>query len=87
MDGWSTTWQNAPMANVHKHPVRGLRGVEAQLWREFEDATQRVGTDRSAELRRFMEWYVARPGAELPKRPEPAPGRHAPPDGPPVTSG
>ncbi|MGW5818038.1 hypothetical protein [Streptomyces noursei] len=56
------------MANQHKHPVRGLRNIPGDLWEEFEAATQRQQSDRSAELRRFMEWYVGRSGAELPKR-------------------
>jgi hypothetical protein len=54
---------------MHKHPVRGLRGVPDDLWTEFEQATSRAGTDRSAALREFMAWYVGRPGAELPQRP------------------
>ncbi|MFD9223845.1 hypothetical protein ACFWDI_28530 [Streptomyces sp. NPDC060064] len=58
------------MANQHKHPVRGLRGIDGGLWAEFEAATGRVNSDRSAELRHFMEWYVGRPDAEMPKRPE-----------------
>lgn len=58
------------MANMHKHPVRGLRGIEEDLWTDFEAATRRGHTDRSAELRRYMEWYVRRPDVELPERPE-----------------
>jgi hypothetical protein len=57
------------MANQHKHPVRGLRGIPDDLWAEFEQATGRAGTDRSAALRAYMEWYAGRPGAELPDRP------------------
>lgn len=57
------------MANMHKHPVRGLRGIDEELWRDFESATRRADSDRSAELRRFMEWYVRRPNARLPERP------------------
>lgn len=59
------------MANQHKHPVRGLRGIDDDLWRDFEQAVGRAKTDRSAELRGFMEWYVRRPGTELPERPSP----------------
>jgi hypothetical protein len=58
------------MANMHKHPVRGLRGIPEDLWADFEAATQRADSDRSAELRSYMEWYVRRPGAEHPRRPE-----------------
>ncbi|WP_146051282.1 hypothetical protein [Streptomyces noursei] len=61
------------MANQHKHPVRGLRGIPNDLWAAFDEATQRQHTDRSSELRRFMEWYVGR-NAELPQRsPTPRP--------------
>ncbi|MEW1659943.1 hypothetical protein [Streptomyces sp. NPDC093707] len=56
------------MANQHKHSLRGLRNIPDDLWTEFEIATKQQGSDRSAELRRFMEWYVGRPGATLPKR-------------------
>lgn len=59
------------MANQHKHPVRGLRGIDSDLWNDFEAATSQAGSDRSAELRRFMEWYVGRPSAEVPRRPNP----------------
>jgi hypothetical protein len=66
------------MANMHKHPVRGLRGIDEELWRDFEAATGRADSDRSAELRRFMEWYVRRIGAEHPRRPaEPEPQNDA----------
>lgn len=57
------------MANQHKHPVRGIRGVPADLWNEFERETERAGVDRSAVLRAYMEWYVRRPAADLPARP------------------
>ncbi|MFJ9771195.1 hypothetical protein ACIRVF_08120 [Kitasatospora sp. NPDC101157] len=59
------------MANMHKHPVRGLRGIEQQLWDDFEQSAKEVGADRSALLRQFMEWHTSRPDAELPKRPKP----------------
>ncbi|WP_328536424.1 hypothetical protein [Streptomyces sp. NBC_00344] len=57
------------MANQHKHPVRGLRGIDDELWRDFDTATMTAGSDRSAVLRRFMEYYVRRAGATLPERP------------------
>jgi hypothetical protein len=58
------------MANQHKEKLRGVRGVDDQLWADFQAATGRTGSDRSAELRRFMEWYVRRAGAEHPSRPD-----------------
>lgn len=58
------------MANQHKEKLRGVRNVNDQLWADFEAATAALGSDRSAELRRYMEWVVRRPGAEEPRRPE-----------------
>jgi hypothetical protein len=57
------------MANQHREKLRGVRGVDDQLWDDFGTAVARVDSDRSAEIRRFMEWYVRRPGAEHPRRP------------------
>lgn len=57
------------MANQHKEKLRGIRGVDQQLWDDFEAATRRADSDRSAELRQFMEWYVGRPSARQPIRP------------------
>ncbi|MEU9792912.1 hypothetical protein AB0E27_20180 [Streptomyces sparsogenes] len=59
------------MASQHKHKQRVIRGADDQLWTDFEAAAGAAGTDRSAATRQFWEWYVQRPGAELPKRPEP----------------
>ncbi|MGW1364952.1 hypothetical protein ACWCQP_47100 [Streptomyces chartreusis] len=59
------------MANQHKQKLRGVRGVDDQLWKDFETAAARTDSDRSAILRRYIEWYVGRPDADLPERPEP----------------
>lgn len=65
------------MVNQHRNKLRGVRGVDDELWDDFGDAVTRADSDRSAELRSFMEWYVRRPDAEHPQRPA-AP---EPPDG------
>ena len=57
------------MANQHKEKLRGIRGVDEALWTDFDHATQRAGSDRSKVTRALWEWYVGRPGAELPERP------------------
>lgn len=57
------------MANQHRTKLRGVRNVTDDLWEEFGDATARDLSDRSAVIRRFMEWYTRRPGAEHPRRP------------------
>ncbi|WP_030670750.1 hypothetical protein [Streptomyces rimosus] len=59
------------MANQHSEKLRGIRRIPDQLWEDFGTAADQVGSDRSAELRHFMEWYVHRPGVELPERPAP----------------
>lgn len=58
------------MANAHKHKQRVIRGAPDELWDDLDTATKAAGTDRSAVTRQFWEWYVQRPGAHLPKRPE-----------------
>lgn len=57
------------MANAHKHKQRVLRGIDDDLAAQFDAATRTAGSDRSAVTRQFWEWYVGRPGAELPVRP------------------
>jgi metal-responsive CopG/Arc/MetJ family transcriptional regulator len=56
------------MANAHSHRQRVLRGIDDELAREFDDATARAGSNRSAVTRAFWEWYVDRPGSALPAR-------------------
>lgn len=56
------------MANKHKHPVRGLRGIDDALAADFDDAVHQAGSDRSTVTRAFWEWYVGRPDAQLPQR-------------------
>lgn len=57
-------------------------------WLPFEQATKAVHptgrSPRAKVLREFMNWYMRRPGAKLPQRPDAgpwseAPSEHAPP--------
>jgi hypothetical protein len=58
-------------------------------WIPFEQATRSVPqanarSPRAAVLREFIRWYMRRPGAKLPQRPDAgpwsaAPSEHAPP--------
>jgi hypothetical protein len=57
------------MANVHRHKQRVLRGIDDQLVDDFDTAARCSGGDRSNITRQLWEWYVRRPGAELPERP------------------
>lgn len=40
------------------------------LWEEFGRAAKSVDSDRSKLLRQFIAWYVHRPNARRPVRPE-----------------
>jgi hypothetical protein len=53
------------MANTPMKPVR----MPDELWADAGQTAQRAGTDRSEVIRSFLEWYVRRPGAKMPKRP------------------
>ena len=57
------------MANQHSKKLRGVRQIDDDLWEDLGKATTELGTDRSAITRQFYEWFVGRPGAQLPKRP------------------
>jgi hypothetical protein len=54
----------------HRHKQRVLRGITDDLVAEFDAAARQAGGDRSTITRQFWEWYVGRPDAELPKRPD-----------------
>lgn len=43
-------------------------------WLPFEDAAR---GSRAALVRQFIRWYLRRPGAELPDRPEAGPWSHS----------
>jgi hypothetical protein len=51
-----------------KTPTRPIR-VDLDTWAEFGAATGSMGTDRSAALRSFMDWYLHKPGSRTPTRP------------------
>lgn len=67
-----TTPKSDRSKDRHTRKLRGLRNIDDQLWGDFGAATGRVGSDRSAELRRYIEWYVHREGATAPERPDAA---------------
>lgn len=53
----------------HRHKQRVLRGIDDGLVNDFDAAAQAAGSDRSRITRQLWEWYVRRPGAQLPERP------------------
>lgn len=56
------------MPNQPKTPISRFR-IDADEWRNFGEAVPE-GSDRSSVLRQFVAWYLGRPDAELPTRPE-----------------
>lgn len=67
------------MPNQHGTKLRGVRNVDDQLWTDFEKVAAALDSDRSAEIRRYIEWATRRPGAEEPRRPAATePGETAP---------
>ena len=63
-----TTDEERRAQHRHKHKQRVIRGADDQLWEDLDTATKAAGTDRSAITRQLWEWYVQRPGTQLPKR-------------------
>lgn len=49
---------------------RRFRLEDDAEWWAFEAAARRQGTDRSSLLRDFIAYYLRRPGAKMPRRPE-----------------
>lgn len=56
------------MPNQPKTPISRFR-IDADEWQAFGEAVPQ-DTDRSAVLRDFVAWYLRRPGARMPKRPD-----------------
>lgn len=48
-----------------------IRGDD-KAWEDFGVAAERAGADRSELVRQFVDWYRRKPGARMPKRPDPA---------------
>src|SRR5690606_9623327 len=63
-DRWQATCQNQDMASEeerrkqhrHRHKGRYVRGVSDELWADFEQVAAALDSDRSAEIRRYIEW-------------------------------
>ncbi|MFD7554126.1 hypothetical protein ACFV9E_06250 [Streptomyces sp. NPDC059835] len=58
------------MPNAPKTPARQIRIGDA--WYEFDAAAKAMGTERATLIREFIDWYLRKPGAKLPSRPQSA---------------
>ena len=57
------------MPNAPKTPARHMR-IPDEEWNDLGTVAADQGTDRAALVREFIAWYLRRPGAKLPKRPD-----------------
>jgi hypothetical protein len=57
-----------PVKATHT-PPRQIR-IPNDEWLPFDDATKDAGVARAEAVREFIRWYLRRPGAKLPVRPE-----------------
>lgn len=57
-----------PDSPRNKH--RSVR-VSDEDWEDLGKRTAGIGSDRGTVIKEFIAWYLHRPGAKLPKRPEP----------------
>lgn len=68
MDLVATPGYRSGMPNQPRTPARQMRiGDE---WYDFNLAAKAQGSERAAIIRDFIDWYVRKPDAELPERPE-----------------
>ena len=65
----------ARLERVPNQPGTQHRSVRIsdEDWGDFESATASMGTDRAKAINQFLRWYLRRPGATLPKRPDAKP--------------
>jgi hypothetical protein len=61
------------MPNSPRTQHRSVRVPDAD-WADLDAATKSIGSDRGTVIKEFIRWYLRRPGAEMPERPE-RPGR------------
>jgi len=70
------TAHTGDVPNSPKTPIQRFR-FDGQEWKDFGEHAEAQGTDRSELLRDFARWWMRRPGARLPPRPQ-VPARPAP---------
>lgn len=65
------------LAGVPNKPGNKHRSVRVsnEDWADLETATGAFNSDRGTVIKQFIRWYLRRPGATLPRRPEPRQSR------------
>ncbi len=57
------------MPNQPATPNRAVR-IDDETWADLGAAAEAAGTDRSTVLRELAQWWLRRPGAKMPPRPD-----------------
>lgn len=57
------------MPNQPKTPNRAIR-ISDEDWADLRASADASGSDRTKVINQFIRWYLRRPGAKLPERPE-----------------
>lgn len=55
--------------NQPKTQHRSVR-IDDDDWADLDATAKRTGSDRAKIINQFIRWYLRRPGAELPERPQ-----------------
>jgi hypothetical protein len=63
------TRYRADVATKRKTPQHTV-AIDQDLWDELDPAARSVGYDRPKVINQFIRWYLRRPGAKLPQRPD-----------------
>jgi hypothetical protein len=60
------------LGTVPNQPANRHRSVRVsdEDWADLEAATGTLGSDRGTVIKQFIRWYLRRPGAKLPERPD-----------------
>jgi hypothetical protein len=62
----------ATLGHVPNKPGTQHRSVRIsdEDWADLDTATTSAGADRGTIIKQFIRWYLRRPGAKLPARPD-----------------
>ena len=58
------------MPDQNKTQHRSVR-ISDDDWTDLESVSTEQGLDRAKVINAFIRWYLRRPGAKLPRRPDP----------------
>lgn len=70
-DQVAAAWRRPrPAPGSPREKVRAIQGVDDRMWADLGMAAAAGGLSRSDVVRGLIAWYLNRPDAQLPERPE-----------------